>query len=432
MKPRLSLPLVGHLTAILLGIGLAVGWPRGTTGETAAASAAKPQADAESDAKNQPDRDRQGNAAKTPSAEYAKAWERMWRDRSGIANSLLAEWAELDPAAALAAALAADTASLDRDPYGTYLDVFDDFISRRPMEFFALLKSERFGLATGLARRQWIAQVAMEQPGLLPTVFDELGSKDRLMALDLCFASPEFAGEQKAALIKTLAALPDNPRNRTLWDAVGKQLASQPTPDLLEQYAAAGDPGSRRIVGAALEQQVVAITASRDAIRQQLDNLPADLRSQVMEHILANPRNNAPALTLALDQVVNGDNWAARQQELCVRLHNAVGRCADPVEIAEWAGTLPEREDCEDLYRVGIRMYLVREPEQAWQWIGEMPSGWKRDNALAEYINGTLHNRNDETAAQRALDLIESEHFRTAATQMLEKWQAAQSKINTQ
>jgi hypothetical protein len=31
-------------------------------------------------------------------------------------------------------------------------------------------------------------------------------------------------------------------------------------------------------------------------------------------------------------------------------------------------------------------------------------------------------------AAQRALDLIESEHFRDGATQMLAKWQAGQTK----
>ena len=55
-------------------------------------------------------------------------------------------------------------------------------------------------------------------------------------------------------------------------------------------------------------------------------------------------------------------------------------------------------------------------------------SGWQRDNALTEFVNGSLHTRRDEAAAQRALDLIESDHFRTTATQMLEKWQAGKAK----
>ena len=55
-------------------------------------------------------------------------------------------------------------------------------------------------------------------------------------------------------------------------------------------------------------------------------------------------------------------------------------------------------------------------------------SGWQRDNALTEFVNGSLHTRRDEAAAQRALDLIESDNFRTTATQMLEKWQAGKAK----
>jgi hypothetical protein len=296
------------------------------------------------------------------------------------------------------------------------------------MEFFELLRGEQFGLATGSARWYWLRQVAQEQPGLLPTVLDQLGTKDRITAIDLCFASPELGKEQKSALVKALAALPDEPRNRVLWDAAGKQLADQPTADLLGQYAAAEDAGSRRIVGAALEQQVLAVNGSRNVIREKLAGLPEDLQPQVMEHILANPRNNAPAMTLALDEAVKSDDWATRQQASCIALHKAVASCADAAEIAEWAGTLPEREDCEDLYRVGVRQFLAREPDRGWEWIGAMPSGWQRDNALTEFVNGSLHSRRDEAAAQRALDLIESDHFRTAATQTMEKWQAGKAK----
>lgn len=166
----------------------------------------------------------------------------------------------------------------------------------------------------------------------------------------------------------------------------------------------------------------------RDAIKQSLAGLPDDLRPQVMEHILANPRNNAPAMTLALDEAVKSDDWATRQQASCIALHKVVASCTNAAEIAEWAGTLPEREDCEDLYRVGVRQFLAREPDRGWDWIGAMPSGWQRDNALTEFVNGSLHSRRDAAAAQRALDLIESDHFRTAATQTLEKWQAGQSK----
>lgn len=435
MKRRLPIILAGHAAAILLGLAVAIGWPRSATRGNAADPA---QEAAAPNAARQRSSSRQGNDKRTVSAEYANAWDRLWRDRQrnpesfAARLSLLAEWAELDPAAAVAAAIAADgTPGVERDPfspYGTHFGAFQDFIKRRPLEFFELVKGEQFGLATGLSRRYWLIQVGREQPGLLPTVLGELGSKDRITALDLCFASPEFAKDQQAALVKVLAALPDDPRNRTLWDAVGKRLAGQPTADLLGRYATADDPGSRRMVGAALEQQVLVTEGGRDAIKQSLAGLPDDLRPQVMDHILANPRNNAPAMTLALDEVVNSDDWAARQKELCYRLHNTLASCTDAAEIAEWAGTLPEREDCEDLYRVGVRQFLAREPDHGWEWIGGMPSGWQRDNALTEYINGSLHNRRDEAAAQRALDLIESDHFRASATQMFEKWQATNSK----
>ena len=419
----------------MLGLAVAIGWPRSAT----RADAADPGPEAAApDAVRQRSGGRQGSDKRALSAEYATAWDRLWRDRQRNAESfaarlsLLAEWAELDPVAALAAAIAADGApGVERDPFSpheTHFSAFQDFIKRRPMEFFELVKGERFGLATGLARRRWLQQVASQQPGLLPTVLNDLGTKDRITALDLCFTSREFAKEQQAALVKALATLPDDPRNRTLWDAVGKRLAGQPTADLLGQYAAAADPGSRRIVGAALEQQVLVTKGGRDAIKQSLAGLPDDLRPQVMEHILANPRNNAPAMTLALDEAVKSDDWATRQQASCIALHKVVASCTNAAEIAEWAGTLPEREDCEDLYRVGVRQFLAREPDRGWDWIGAMPFGWQRDNALTEFVNGSLHSRRDAAAAQRALDLIESDHFRTAATQTLEKWQAGQSK----
>ena len=83
------------------------------------------------------------------SAEYATAWDRLWRDRqrtpesSAARRSLLAEWAELDPAAALAVALAADrTTGSGWDPDYPRLVAFQDFIKRRPMEFFELLRGE--------------------------------------------------------------------------------------------------------------------------------------------------------------------------------------------------------------------------------------------------------------------------------------------------
>jgi hypothetical protein len=435
MKRQFPISLAANLAAACLGLAIAVGWPRSANRENATDAVAEM---AGPSATGQRSGNREGNGRRGLPGEYAKAWDRLWRDRQRTPESfaarlsLLAEWAELDPAAALAAALAADGApGVERDPfslYGTHFSAFQDFIKRRPMEFFELVKGERFGLDTGLARRRWLQQVAWQQPGLLPTVLNDLGTKDRVTALDLCFTSREFTKEQQAALVKSLAALPDDPRNRTLWDTVGKRLASQPTADLLGQYAEAEDPGSRRIVGAALEQQVLMTQGGRDAIKQSLAGLPDDLRPQVMEHILANPRNNAAAMTLALDDAIKSGDWAARQQASCIALHKAVASCANAAEIAEWAGTLPEREDCEDLYRVGVRQLLAREPDRGWEWIGAMPSGWQRDNALTEFINGSLHSRSDEAAAQRALDLIESEHFRAGATQMLAKWQAGKAK----
>ena len=412
-----------HTGAVLLGVALAVWWPDGIGNGCADRVLAPGGSAAVERVAGSGGRKREARASL--SAEYEKAWWKLMRQpRNGLEahRRLLRAWADVDPDAALAAALDADMREGNTE--GGHLRAFDVWIERRPLEFLGLVKELKFGLMTGRARKYWMRMVGERDPGLLADHLLELGTKDRGTALGICFTNPDFTDASRDALVKALSSLPESAANRKLWSDLGVFVARQSADELLRQYAGSGDAGTRHVIGSALAAQIVAVRDDCVSIHDRMDAIPADLRKQVVENILANPKQNPVAMTLALDETINTDAWARRQKELCYQFHNSIQSGANPEDLASWAATLPEREDCEDLYRVGVRSFILSSPEKAWAAIGEMPSGWKRDNMLTEYVQRALYGKGGVAEATRALERIESDHFRAQADAMIQKRQS--------
>jgi hypothetical protein len=436
MKPVIRKTWLKHMAALLAGLALAMAWPGGD-GEPVAEKSVPVDSSAGKGEGDFPGERKAKNSNRSDlKAEYAKAWEIMLRENNNTyqskiqRESLLKDWADVDLKGALSAAMDFAKSSLGGshwNPNCNHLGAFDEVIRRRPIEFFDVLKGDPFGLATGRARQHWISRVAVEEPGLIPGILDQLGNRDKVTALTRCLDSPNLDAGRRDALIFSLAALPDEPGNQALLDAAGKRLAELPESQLLERYEAASDEGSRRMIEAALHVRLLDDGEDRETMKKRLDSLPPQIAGAVLDRALNEPRQNSAAFTLALDRILDKPEWATREKELCMKLHNMFLRGANVGELAAWADTIPERQDCEDLHRVAMRGILGADREKAWSLLEEMPSGWKRDNGYVEYINRAIHVLSDESAALRAIERIESEHFKGQAGQMISVWREKQN-----
>lgn len=366
--------------------------------------------------------------------EFSKAWRQLLREPDDSEDvwkrrqALLKDWADHDLRAALGAVFADDSCNPHTafSPFPSLLTAFDDVIRRRPLEFFDLLKGDPFGLDSGLVRRHALATIARSEPGFIPTILDQLGRADRVKALTICLGSPKLDTQRRDDLIRSLGRLPDDPVNRALFRTAGRHLASQDEQVLLASYSAAQSDGERHILTSALQSKLLAARGTRAEIAGRLEALPEGVTSSILAQTLDDPQGHAGAFTLALDRALDQPAWPGREKELCMRLHQLQlqggERYSD--ELAQWASGLPERDDCEDLYRVAMRSLIYGDPEKAWQRIEAMPGGWKRDNAFLEMVNRAVHTLSDEAAARRALEQIESEHFRAQAADMIDKAKA--------
>jgi hypothetical protein len=116
-----------------------------------------------------------------------------------------------------------------------------------------------------------------------------------------------------------------------------------------------------------------------------------------------------------LDEVIPTGEWAKEEKGLCVRLHNLVMKTRETDLLLDWAVTLPERKDTEDVFRVAMRGMLYMEPERAKVWIVERKSSWMRNNGLAAFVQAALGSRGDVEGAKWARDQIDDPDFAAAA-----------------
>ncbi|MBN8459796.1 MAG: hypothetical protein J0M04_18355 [Verrucomicrobia bacterium] len=136
--------------------------------------------------------------------------------------------------------------------------------------------------------------------------------------------------------------------------------------------------------------------------RNALKSLPEELRKDAIVGICEKQGKNVGPYLAALDEVVNTPDWPKRQQTLCVRLHNLTIASRDYTTLLEWAAILPERRDTADLHRVAIRGFVTYQHAPAKAWITTLPPGWKKQNAIAGFMQASLMTLNDMAGAEWA------------------------------
>lgn len=342
---------------------------------------------------------------------HRQAWELVLRqppgDRSKLIPALLEEWIKRDPAAALEAVLAEDESA-------QWLEHFSTLFEKDPAGFKQLFVGEKFGLNTAQVRDWWIARMAAKDPATLLAMAGEFGPITREKIATTCVEMAANQPEQMKTMIGVAAALPDTAENRQTASNIARALASHlDAQELLDRLIEI--PGS---TGAAMIGGAMATMLDRtdvDGARATFASLPDELRQAAIEATLAKPGKNVSGYLAAIDEVIDSPDWPTLQTPLAVRLHELrPGRDQHPA-LLEWASRMPEREDTMDLYRVAVRGFVAGYPQDAREWIGRMPPGWKQQNSLAAYVQSALAARHDEAGARWAFQQITDPVFRAEA-----------------
>lgn len=247
--------------------------------------------------------------------------------------------------------------------------------------------------------------------------FDQLGRK-AAQIYHRAYINGPASNEEKSLWNAAILKRPDTEANRVLW-MISAQLIKPTSPE--ESLAVLLDDSASESQKTYARHQLISyfsLCTERQKITEILDAMPETLRLRTTEDLVLAGKNNPLLLTCAIAIIVKTDNWKAREKKLCVALHNANGHCKNHAEQLQWALTLPEHTDTEDLFRCAIRAAMYRDMPGVKKIITDLPSGWKRDNGLVALVQAHLNFRKDERDTKAIYNLIESEHFRASADQM--------------
>lgn len=366
------------------------------------------------------------------SKHYREAWVTLLRkdipfkERESLQKKLLAEWVEVDPQAAIQAALD-ELGMTGVYPQNGLMSAFSEKIREQPLLFWPLIKEKRFGMATVFFKNQWMSDVGKSDPDLLFSFFSEFSPVEQSRAMTSALEGLKENPARIESLTTHLASQPDTPENRKLWESLGRHLAEHgKLEDLAKSFVGAKTPGEQEIYLASMVRYASWKNTKHGELGEQLDAMPPEAAKKA-ELAIVRETFYADAIADIATRMIEREDWEALQKEIPIRLHESVPS-RDMETFLGWAAELPERSETEDLYRCTVRNHINSDPAKARDWIEAMPAGWKRDNALVEYVNSSLHNRKDSDAAAWAMERIESEHFLSTAEEMKNGWDRAAKK----
>ena len=162
-----------------------------------------------------------------------------------------------------------------------------------------------------------------------------------------------------------------------------------------------------------------------DVITPHLANLPSDVQGEILRGLLGSSQV-AKAPTDFLNLAIQSGNWQLLKDERVAGVEGLVAEYAkrvDPISIAEWGLSLPERPETVDIFRRSITGYIDSNPVEARDWIMSIPEGdWRRERALLEYSQNSLWYKNNPEASLWAIDQMKDPKVKGTAAVWRDEW----------
>jgi hypothetical protein len=129
---------------------------------------------------------------------------------------------------------------------------------------------------------------------------------------------------------------------------------------------------------------------------------------------------NTPGL---VDLLIEEDAWAKVEQLETVQQLQKFARNGGARDVAEWASTLPVREETTELFHRSVEPYFSESLEDSRTWLVDIPPGVWRDRALAEFSQVALNVHRNSRASRWALEQIGDDDFKQEAEGWRSQWE---------
>jgi hypothetical protein len=424
--------IVTHVLA--LACGLLVAWLKRSEVHTEPSTELSKRSSVSSHAQRTRSADVSGVAATRPvkswrASEYQKAWiavrtaQLSTSDRIQAQRSLLEAWAEVDLAAAIEAALA-ETWDSDTEGYydrcGALLDVFSGAFVMNSEESWALIKSGKFGVGTGMLRNIWLSNVSFSKPLLVAGMLEELSWRDRSAAINEIRSGMHVNSKERDLIIAELAKYPkDIVSTNQLLPFLQLGKIYNKGEQLLE--AAANQPPR---IAEAMALQFGNRLYKSETFLTEVSQLPDHMKIAALTGAMNYASSDDSAhFTEVLDMMVNAEAWTELDQfNLPSRMKQSAER-GDPALIADWVTKLPVREEFTEAIHRGVEKYVRDNMEESRTWLAQIEEPVWRDHAYAEYSQQALHAKGDAEASRWALDQIQDATFKKEAEAWRSNWE---------
>lgn len=415
--------VVGHLLAIATGIAIAMlGAPGNSSDGNQAPATSIPSKNTTGQMDSRPWRATHSIAGQTESASsMAEAWKNItalpYDQQMEARRQILRDWIMEDPDVAMEALLATTGLSLSAlQERGGLFDEFLGLHQKNPDWFVARIQSHRYGLATGLLANWWCKLLAGEDPLRLATLAPEFGTMDGSRMITQATQAAMKDQTLLDGIMSRLEAMPEGEAKIRMWTAAGKGVSALGPDALLVYYRSAKGTDEKAMFCRGLASALARASVSPEHAAEIYAQLPKAQREIVALSAARESGRNAIGITASIDQLLGTPTWRDKAKELTFHLHNSLPSGTDAARVAEWATSLPEGTETEDLYRTAVRPYLQQtQVDEVRKWIATMPKGWQRDNTLAAWVQATANADGDPAIIDWAADRIESPYFRGQA-----------------
>ncbi|WP_367871774.1 hypothetical protein [Luteolibacter sp. Populi] len=435
MKPAAK-RIATHAGAVLLGIALATAvLPAVSSSNSdddaarAAARLAAEEAARNAKLSNSSGKSSSGGTGESRSAAFRAAWADLakeplnFKQRIAAQKRMLGEWALFDLDGALTAYLGEAWDERDpmyngQDPLGV---AFYQAFTQHPLESWKTLSGPRMGMARQLLAHMWARSVGDRDREMIISVLGELPDEVRQNALAIMFLSGDVgAAEKRPALLAKLTTT-GTPQQQEQWlQEVYRAIPQTADPASLSAkwtgMPASGERTREMAAWASSQRR-----ADPAALTAEWDKIPAADRGQAARMLLSQVDNESPALLDAIEKGIEAGEWSTLSQGVCDKLR---GFETDRQALAEWALTLPEREETRFIFNLAISEKLIADPAAGRAWLEALPVGsWHREHGFIELMLGSVWVNDDPAAAQRAIDSITDPVAKQTAVTDFYNWQ---------
>lgn len=353
-------------------------------------------------------------------------------ERLDTQRRMLAEWARIDLAAAMDAALTVpwDNSSTMTGPVASlFSNVFQEDAERS----WNLINSGRYGLGAAFYRNVWINNVSQSDPLLVVECMPEGSWRDRNRMIAQLHTFNAKDPQMLARIGDALRAQPDD----IVTAAHLQKLVPQPSLEEIQEQAAKMEDFSSRD-GQVLTSQLIKAQSERlkaqsdpaavaAAVTEVMATLPHQGQGEFIYQVLSKSlaaeksKTGGRQALAVVDLLVAGEHWDYLDDPYTQRkVSRAIG--VPPVERAGWAVTLPDREETLTLFHQSVKEYVSQKPDEAWQWIEALPKGTWRDHAFGEFSLRATGKRKDYEGSRRAIDQIADPEYRAYIEQRRPDW----------